>query len=781
MGVVYKAEDTKLKRTVALKFLSAEALGSEEDKERFAQEAQAAAALTHPNICTIHEIDDVDGETFIVMEFVEGQSLKDKICSGPLKLGDALDVAAQVAEALRKAHDRGITHRDIKPSNIIVTSDGVAKILDFGLAVLAGQPASAGTSAISGTAAYMSPEQVRGEEVDRRADIWALGVVLYEMLAAERPFKGDYESAVIYSLLNELPPAISSLRDDVPEAVGAVVERALAKDRDKRYQDMEDFLVALRSARDREYARGWQQLLYGVEASKKSIAVLPFTSFSESKEDEFFSDGTTEDIILQLSKIAQLRVISRTSIMRYKHTDKSLREIGRELNVAAVLEGSVRRSGDRVRIVAQLVDAETDEHLWAETYDREMKDIFSIQSDVAEKIADALRAELSASEKGRIAREPTANTQAYEYYLKGREYYYRYRKHDNLTAIALFRRALDLDPDYALAWAGVADAYAQGFERFGMPTSWSDCALEAGEKAVALDPGSAEAHKALGIAYDVKAFFKKALEAYLKAAELNPNHYPAVLNVGGAYLYFGEFDKALPWLRRAFVIDPVSALMAPFLIGDTWRQLGEFARARDWLKKALELQPGLGTASFSQAALWLLQGDDERANEQMNAAVAHNPDDPRVHEFAGMIAEFTGDLARAREHYRRSIDINPAFETDWLSVGGIGLGHILMKEGKLDESRRLLDKARDLREEQIRRGDESFNTRYGMARIHAIEGDKTAACAWLKKAIEFGWRDYRMALRDPWLENLRGEEGFTRLMAETKAKLDEMKARVQTE
>ncbi|UCF79084.1 MAG: protein kinase [Candidatus Eiseniibacteriota bacterium] len=781
MGVVYMAEDTDLKRRVALKFLSSDLVGNEEAKQRFIGEARTASALDHPNVCNIHEIGQTDdGRLFIVMAFYVGQPLTARIAEGPLNFEQATDIAAQIASGLSEAHNKGIVHRDITPSNIMVTDDGIAKILDFGLAVLAEHKGPRGPGTAAGTAAYMSPEQARGEEGDHRTDIWSLGVVLYEMLAGHPPFGGEYEAAVLYSLLNEQAPALSSLRGDLPEGIDSVITKALAKNRNDRYQSMTEMLADLQSARDWQFIASWEQRETRSDAVAKSIAVLPFVSFSDSKEDEFFSDGTTEDIIIQLSKIAELRVVSRTSIMRYKHTEKNLREIGRELNVGAIVEGSVRRSGDCVRIVAQLVDAKTDEHLWAEKYDRDMKDIFAIQSDVAEKIASALRAELSAAERTRIERKPTENMEAYEYYLKGREYYYRYRKHDNETAIALFSRALELDPDYALAWAGLADAYAQGFERYGMPASWSDCALESGKKAVELDGGSAEAYKALGLAYDVKGCYRKAFEAYLKATQLNPNYVPAVLYVGGVHVFLGELDTALAWLKRAISIDP-AAVFAPFLIGDVYRQLGEFEKAQIWLKRALELQPDLVVARYSQATLCLLQGAEAEARGQMKKAVSSNPDDPRAFEFAGVMAELTGDAAAAEEFYRRSIDLNPSFQQDWMGIGGIGLGHLLMKAGKYDESKSLLAQARKIREEQISCGDDGPFSRYNIARTYAIEGNRKEAYVWLDKAIEAGWRDYQMGSIDPWLENLRGEEKFRKLMAQVRAKVDEMKARVEAE
>jgi len=462
MGVVYRAEDTILKRTVALKFLPRELTRDAGAKERFIREAQAASALDHPNICTVFEVNEADDQTFIAMACVEGGSVKDRLAAGPMDIDVATDVAAQVAEGLEEAHDKGIVHRDIKAANIMLTPKGQAKIMDFGLAKLSGGSGLTRTGVTMGTVAYMSPEQVRGEEVDRRTDVWSLGVLLYEMVTGHMPFEAEYEPAAMYSILNENPRPMAAFRPDVPVELEHIVETALAKSLEERYQtasEMKGDLRALRAGRTVGVA---EQFIARARFAKKSIAVLPFKSLSDSKEDEYFSDGTTEDIISQLSKIGELKVISRTSAMRFKNTTKSLREIGRELDVATILEGSVRRSGDRVRIVSQLVDTRTDEPLWTETYDRQMSDIFEIQSDVAQKIATELRAQLSPEVKRRMERKPTESLEAYDYYLKGREYYYRYRKQDNEHAIELFKKALELDPDYALAYAGLGDALQEG-------------------------------------------------------------------------------------------------------------------------------------------------------------------------------------------------------------------------------------------------------------------------------------------------------------------------------
>jgi serine/threonine protein kinase/tetratricopeptide (TPR) repeat protein len=780
MGVVYRAEDTKLRRMVALKFLPPELTRDPEARERFVQEAQTASALDHPNICTIHEIDETDGQTFIAMACVDGQSLKDQIASGPLRLDEAVSIALQIAEGLEEAHEKGIVHRDIKSANVMVNTRGQAKIMDFGLAKLAGGAKITRPGTTLGTIAYMSPEQARGEDVDHRTDIWSLGVVLYEMVAGRVPFKADREQAVMYGIMNEAPEPLTAQRTGVPMELERIVGKALAKMLDERYQHVGDMLADLRALRRRLEAAVTEEHLVAAAPGKKSVAVLPLTSLSQNKEDEYFSDGTTEDIITQLSKIRDLRVVSRTSVMLYKESKKNLRQIGKELGVATILEGSVRRSGDRVRIVAQLVDAHTDAHLWAETYDRDIKDIFAIQSDVAEKIAAALKAKLSPDEKELIEKKPTANIEAYDYYLKGREYYLRFTTHDNEVAVDLFKKALGLDHDYALAWAGLGDAYAQRVERYGMEASWLDSAVEAAKKAIELDGNCAEAYKALGLAYYYRGFNGKALQAYERAVELDPNHAPAIANAGITRLMMGEFDKGLPLLRKAIALEPSIAPPHVFL-GDMYRQMGDFPEAELWLGKILDLRPDYNHGCIVEARLHVIQGKRQQAKDEVKRAAAANPDNPRVLDAAGMLAGLAGDFSLAKEYYRRAITANPSFDTDFYALSGIGLGHILLREGERDQAEELLAQARGIQEKQVQDGDERSVCRLVLAAISAIEGKQEEALAWLKKAIDAGWRDYQVSLLDPWLENLRDDERFKQMMADIRATLDEMRRRTEAQ
>ena len=781
MGVVYRAEDTILKRTVALKFLSRDLTRDPAARERFIREAQAASALDHSNICTVYEVNEVDEQTFIAMACVDGGSVKDRLAAGPLDIDLAADVAAQVAEGLEEAHQKGIVHRDIKSANVMLTPKGQAKIMDFGLAKLSGGSKLTRTGLAMGTVGYMSPEQVRGEDVDHRTDIWSLGVMLYEMVTGRLPFQAEYEPAAMYSILNEHPKPMASLRPDTPVELEHIVETALAKRLEERYQTAADMKGDLRAMRAGRAVGVAEQFVARARFLKKSIAVLPFKSLSDSKEDEYFSDGTTEDIITQLSKIGELKVISRNSAMRYKNTTKSLREIGRELDVATVLEGSVRRSGDRVRIVSQLVDARTDEPLWTETYDREMRDIFEIQSDVAQKIATELRAQLSPEVKRRIERRPTDSLEAYDYYLKGREYYYRYRKQDNEHAIELFKRALDLDPDYALAYAGLGDAYSQRTGRFGMEASWLDSAIEVSERAISIDPHSAEAHKSLGLAYMAKGWRRKALEAYRKSLEYNPNYYPAVGNIGTTNLALGEYGEALKWTRKGLSLAPTFAFSYSN-VGYLYGCLGDYAEAERWLYKAVELQPDFIYPHREFVYLYLSQGKFDKARQHSQKALALAPDEVDALIWAGDVELYAAELPLARQYYEKARAACAA-DTPGIArmVVSSCLGYIYSREGKAEEARVALEQALALGSRLADAGDESRQLPYYMAGVSAVSGRNEQALAWLSKAVDAGWRDYRLASLDPLMSGIREDEQYKLTMAMVRGMIDQMRRRAQQE
>jgi len=598
MGVVYKAEDTKLKRTVALKFLPPELTHIPDVKERFMREAQAAAALDHPHICTVYEFDEAEEKAFISMAYIEGQSLRKKIESGPLELDEALRIATQVAEGLQVAHKKGVVHRDIKSANIMVTEDNQAKIMDFGLARMSGGTLITQEGMTMGTIAYMSPEQARGEEVDFRTDIWSLGVVLYEMFGGQLPFKGEQDQAVVYSILNKQPKPITDLRSEMPTSIEQVVAKALEKNPDERYQQINDLLDDLRSIsagiipdeikvrlRKSKLLRRKRAILYagtagliiimavialslftGRAEAIDSIAVLPLENLTGDPEQEYFVDGVTDELIGQLAQIGALRVISRRSVMQYKGADKPLAEIARELNVDAVVEGTVHQVGESVRIRMQLIDVLPEErNLWAEIYDRAKTDVLVMYSEMARAIADEIQVKLTPEETTRLASARRVNPDAYEAYIKGRLHWYKLTPQDFETALQNFELALQKDPNYALAHTGVALVWGTR-ALFGIvpPNKAVPLAKAAAEKAVELDNTLAEAHYALAV---IRAWgewdWENAETAFLRAIELNPN-YPDVHAYYSLFLsIMGRTEEALPYIERALELDPVSYTHPP--------------------------------------------------------------------------------------------------------------------------------------------------------------------------------------------------------------------------
>ena len=513
MGVVYEAEDTQLGRHVALKVLSEEMQRDPSILERFQREARAASALNHPGICTVHSIEQHEGQHFIVMELLEGQTLAKRIGRQPMELTEILDLGIQIADALESAHSKGIVHRDLKPVNLILNGRGQIKILDFGLAKIGAVTNYSGAGALDsrletsldrhdltvagmvlGTVHYMSPEQARGLPTDARTDLFSLGSVLYQMATGMMPFQGDTQAVVFEAILNRDPVPLAEANPAMPAALGQILKKTLEKDRNLRCQTATELKTdLLRLKRDSDSGQRREAELSDSKGkvehpAERSVAVLYFENLSGVKEDEYFRDGVTEDIITELSKIQGMHVYSRPTVLAYRDKPVTPAQIGQQLRASFVLTGSIRRSGNRLRITAQLVDTQTDFPLWSERFDREMADVFEVQDEIARKIAEALRIKLTPQEQEALAAKPTENLQAYDHYLRGRSYARRLTRQDLEFALQMYNDAVAQDPDFALAHAAIANVCAYYFCNYDRESTWIDRARASSEKAVSLRP-----------------------------------------------------------------------------------------------------------------------------------------------------------------------------------------------------------------------------------------------------------------------------------------------------
>lgn len=627
MGEVYLARDTKLDRKVALKFLPSQCSSDEQLKARFRREARAAAALNHPNIVTIYEVAQHDDRLYIAMEYVEGESLKQLAVRKELTVDRAIEIALQIFEGLHKAHQAGIIHRDIKSHNILIDRDGRVRILDFGLAKIAREAMLTRMGTTVGTAAYMSPEQARGEEVDHRTDIWSSGVVLYEMLTGQMPFRGDHDQAVIYSILNNEPQSASRLRPDLPAELEQVLIRALAKDRGERYEQISEMLADLNSIKQ-GFESGSTRTLPSRAPSSPSIAVLPFKNLSADREQDYFCDGVAEEIINALTQVEGLHVVARTSAFSFRGKDADIREIGRKLNVGTLLEGSVRKAGDRVRITAQLVNVADGYHLWSERYDRDIgalccpEDIFAIQDEISLAIVGKLKVKLLEGEKTRLVKRHTDDLDAYNLYLKGRYFWNRRTEQSLKKSVEYFDQAIEKDPAYALAYAGLADSYVtlQDYTSVS-PKVTLPKAKEAAHKALEIDSTLAEAHNSLAQVMFREWDWEGAEREHKRAIELNPNYATAHHWYALVLAYAARFDEAIAEMKRARELDPLSLIINRNL-GLVLYFARRYDKAVEQLQKTLEMDPsfslahaGLGQAylqkSMYQEALRELQRESD--------------------------------------------------------------------------------------------------------------------------------------------------------------------------
>ncbi len=764
MGEVYRARDDHLGRDVAIKVLPAGILADEHARKRFRKEAEALSKLEHPNIATIHDFDTQGEVDFLVMEYIPGETLTNKLRQGPLPEKEVVRLGLQLAEGLAAAHEHGVIHRDLKPGNLRLTSDGRVKILDFGLAKLVHcfSPTTITESApetvvFAGTLPYMAPEQLRGEEVDQRTDIYGVGVVFYEMATGQRPFGEKVSAVLMDDILHQYPPPLGRLRPQLSPRLDDIILKCLEKDRENRYQSAKELAVDLRRLQSgaetaapltrtpRWSARSVrlglllvasiitvllalnignlrQRLFHPGEAPRiKSLAVLPLANLSDDPQQEYFADGMTEALIAELSQISSLKVISRTSVMRYKSSNKPLPQIARELNVDGIIEGSALHSGNRVRITAQLIQASSDTHVWGKSYERDLRDVLALQGEVAQAIAKEIKTNLTPQEHARLARARPVNPEAYEPYLRGR-YEWNKRTKDSLyKALDYFRQAIKLDPTYALAYSGLADVYLvlcgtgflPGAEVF--PKSKA-----AALKALELDENSAEAHVSLAAVLSIVGRDRTAvLREYETAIQLSPNYATAHQWYAVDLAYIGRSGDAIREIEQARRLDPLSVRIntsVPYV----YYLARQYDRAVAEAHKALELEL--------------------------------EPRDPVTHRILGWIYLQKRMPKEALAEFKMELTLEPGSPR---ALANLALGYAVA--GNIKEAEKILAGLQQ-------RSKEEYVTPYFMARAYVGLGQKEQAMAWLQKGFEVQDALMERLKVDPALDPLRSDPRFQDLL-----------------
>ena len=805
MGEVYLAEDTRLERRVALKFLPAHLTEDERYLRRFEQEARAVAALSHPNVCMIHEVIETgDGRHCIVMEYVDGMTLSDSLKEKPLTVREALDIAIQVSSALSAAHLAGIVHRDIKLENIMLRRDGYVKILDFGLAKLtdknwSGVDNEAATrmlntspGVVMGTVYYMSPEQARGLPVDERTDIWSLGVVLYEMICGSHPFTGATPTDVIISIAEREPVPLTKCVPEAPVQLEEIVQKALAKKREDRYQTADDLQRDLRSlSRELEFqselgevkrstgrfpaletnrdqirvdhfkwtssrmlilaaivagliittliaVRSYRNGSTQAPSSKiTSVAVLPMTNVSGDPAQDYFVDGMTETLIAGLAKVGELRVMPRTSVMQYRNAPKALTDIARELNVDAVIQGSVQRIADRVQIKVELIQPSTDRHLWSENYDRELRDVLTIQNEVAKAVTQAVQIKLTQQEQLRLAGSRQIDPVAYDYFLRGKYYLGRQTKDDNLKAIEMLDKAVATDSNFAAAHAELAQACVWRLFLFAPEErNLEEKAFVAVEKALSLDPDLAEAHLARGrLLWTPSNNFPhdKAIQEYRRAINLNPSLDEAHHQLALVYSHVGLLEEAQQELEQTLIINPSNHL-ARYRVGETMLFQCRYEQALTVLRKVPpEVNPALVGHQIAYVLFSL--GKKQEASETVKEFLKKYPEDNRglLTSLEAVLAASGGQESIAEDKIKLAID------------KGKGFGHF-------------------------------HHTAYFIACAYALMKKPDQAIKWLEQAADEGFPCYPLFERDLNLSNLRQDERFITLLTKLKQQWESYKA-----
>jgi len=832
MGEVYLALDTRLHRKVALKILPRNPDFMRERLRRFEQEARAASALSHPNVCVIYEISESEaGDPYIAMEHVDGVTLRERMLKGALPIVEALEIAVQVASALSAAHKVGVIHRDIKPENVMMRADGSAKVLDFGIAKLLlpqpKQPPVTGASEPSllrtipgmviGTPRYMAPEQARGLAVDGRTDLWSLGVVLREMLTGSAPFGGSSQSDVIAAILVAEPPTLSKMLPRTVPRLEMVDRRLLAKDPEARYQSADELIRDLRGVQSeltaltpwREalnlgslhkllvlaallivlatvggilYYRGSRSAGNSVSSKRlvedeqrRIVALLPFENISHEAAQEYFSEGMTEEIRGQLSKLASLQLISRAAVARYKDPISNLRQIASELNVGSVVTGSVRRNAGRVRVNVALVDTRNDRTIWSEQYDRDLKDIFAVQSDVAIRIAKTLGAALSQSEQDRIEKTPTANLDAYQLYLQSQDLTLNVSK-ENLKAIQMLQEAFAMDSRFALALARMS--YRQVFQGFLDDPHFIDLGIESAHRALAIDPNLAEAHFSLATAYSMKGQASKARLSFLKSLELQPNFVEAMSNYSLAEIESGRIDEGLYWAARAFRLAPNSGNSYYHLCTAlVW--LGDDAVTEHWLAEGEEHHPSDVRVQITSAHFDFLRGKRTEGLQRARTAAEMEVGNEEPQNLLAELTMLEG-TADAEARSQRMNRVAPE------SIGAIlaetnrlRYAYLLLRKGDAQTATPMIDQAEKYARKAMEDGDESFPPRLELAAIDSLRGDTQEALHWLDLAYATGARDHRALAMDPLFEKLRADSNFKEIIHRMENDVTRMRQRAK--
>lgn len=649
MGEVYRARDTRLDRTVAIKVLPASLASDPQSRERFHREARAISLLDHPNVCALYDVGEHEGASYLVMQHLEGETLRDQIERGPVPVDNALNCAIEIAAALTKAHSAGIVHRDLKPANVMITASG-AKLLDFGIAKLLQAPAPDFNEALTadprteagvvvGTLRYMSPEQARGVAVDARSDIFSLGVILYEMLTGRAPFDGPTTADVIVAILERQPPQLTSFRKDLPSELEGVITKCTQKTAARRYISAEEL--------SRELAAIKRSITAQPQKTMPSIAVLPFVNMSADPENEYFCDGIAEDLITALTKIEHVRVVARTTAFSFKGKTGDVREIGRTLGVTSVLEGSVRKAGNRLRVSAQLVNVADGYHVWSDRYDRQLEDVFAIQDEISLAIVNALKVKLLGGEREALAKRQTVNVEAYQLYLQGRHQWHKWSAEGFAKSMEYMNRAIEIDPEYALAYCGIADVYlasSTGYRRFVDILPHVKAALK---RALELDPELDEGWILTAVAHMFEWSWDAAEKAVARAIELNARSGHAYQVLALEKLYRGRPLEMLPPAKRSLELDPLAQL---WNWGVVWAFIatGDYDKAAAQSNVLREIDPNFWLGHFQKGMIAAGLGALSEAVQNLEEALRLSGGDaPYAIGYLACLLALAGDRERA--------------------------------------------------------------------------------------------------------------------------------------